>query len=162
MTEGKRVFVTTYTIEYLLELLDGCKKRGINEQRMIALTSDPSIPRNIAQIMREHPKKIEMYKLSSKYHLLRKELKSANYHNDVKKIEALKLEFANHKAKVKELHDQIRKELFTNVSVVFNPRENVKEEDLMHFRPDLQMIVNTKYYDKVNVWKTLSQVTIMR
>ena len=160
MTEGKRVFVTTYTIEYLLELLDGCKKRGLNEEKMIVLTIDPSITRNIAQIMREHPKKIEMDKLSSKYHLLRKELKSANYRNDVKKVEALKKEHANRKAQIKELRDQIRKELFANVSVVFNPRENADEGDIIDFRPDLQMIVNTKFYGKVNVWKALSQVTI--
>ena len=126
---------------------------------MTALTSDPSIPRNIALLMREHPKTIEMDKCSN-YHLLREEIKWAKYRNDVKKIEALKQEFANRKARVKELHDQIRKELFANVSVVFNPRENVKEEDLMHFRPDLQMIVNTKFYDKVNVWNALSQVPI--
>ena len=129
---------------------------------MTALTIDPSIPRNSAQIMREHPKKIEMDKLSSKYNLLREELKWANYRMDVKKIEALKQEFANLRAKVKELHDQIRKELFANVSVVFNPREYVKEEDLMHFRPDLQMIVNGKFYGKVNVWKALSQVIIRK
>ena len=103
-----------------------------------------------------------MDKLSSKYNLLSEELKWAKYHNDVKKIEALRQEFANHKAQIKELRDQIRKELFANVSVVFNPRENADEGDIINFRPDLQMIVNTKSYDKVNVWKTLSQVTIMR
>ena len=129
---------------------------------MIVLTIDPSIPRNIAQIMREHPKKIEMDKLSSKYDLLMEEFKWANFRKDVKKIEALRQEFVNHKAQIKELRDQIRKELFANVSVVFNPRENADEGDIINFRPDLQMIVNTKSYDKVNVWKTLSQVTIMR
>ena len=106
---------------------------------MIVLTSDPSIPRNIVQIMKDHPKKMEMDKLS-KYNLLREELKWANYHKDVKKIEELKQEFENQSD--------------------FYPRENVKEEELMHIRPDLQMIVNTKFYDKVNMWKALSQVTI--
>ena len=61
---------------------------------MIVLTSDPSIPRNIVQIMKDHPKNMEMDKLS-KYNLLREELKWANYHKDVKKIEELKQEFEN-------------------------------------------------------------------
>ena len=127
---------------------------------MIALTSDPSIPRNSAQIMRENPKKKEMDKLSSKYNLLSDELEWANYHNDVKKIEALKQEFANRKVKIQQVNDQIRKEMFANVDVVFCPRENVNDINLIHFRPDLQLIINTKVYDKVNVWKALSQVII--
>ena len=126
---------------------------------MVVLTRDPSIPRNSAQILKEHPKKKEIDELSA-YSLLSDELKRANNRNDVEKIEALKQEFANRKAKIQQLNDQISREMFANVSVVFNPRENVKEEELMHFRPDLQMIVNTKFYDKVNVWKALSQVTI--
>ena len=128
---------------------------------MVALTSDTLIPRNLAQLMKEHSKKIEMDKLSSSYNSLVEELKWAKYRNDVKKRESLLTEFANCKAKVKELHDQMKIEIFATVSVIFNPRENVNEEDLMHFRPDLQMIVNAKFYDKVNVWKALSQVLVL-
>ena len=128
---------------------------------MIVLTRDPSIPRNSAQIMANNPKTIEMDKCSN-YHLLREELKWAKYHNDVKKIEALKQEFTNRKAKVKQLHDQIIREIIANVSVIFNPRENAAEDDIIEFRLDLQMIVNTKSYDKVNLWKTLSQVLLIR
>ena len=127
---------------------------------MIALTSDLSIPRNLAQLIRKHPKKKEMDKLSSNYHLLREEVKWANYHNDVKKREALETEFANRKAEIQQLHDQIIKEIFVNVSVAFNPREKNFADDIINFRPDLQMIINIKYYDKVNAWKALSQVTI--
>ena len=129
---------------------------------MIVFTSDPSIARNSAQLMRDHSKKKEMDKLSSKYNLLSEELKWAKYHNDVKKIEALKQEFVNRKAKVKELNDQISKEIFADVSVVFNPRENADEDNLLYFRPDLQIFVEAKLNDKVNVWKALSQVPIWR
>ena len=126
---------------------------------MVALTSDPSIPRNLAQLIRKHPKKIEMDKLS-KYNFLREELKLAECRNDVKKIKALKQEHANCKAIIQQLHDQIIKEIFVNVSVAFNPREKNFANDIINFRPDLQMIINTKYYDKVNAWKALSQVII--
>ena len=128
---------------------------------MVALTSDPSIPRNIAQLIRKHPKKKEMDKLSSKYNLLREELKLAECRNDVKKIKALKQEHANCKAIIQQLHDQIIKEIYDNVSIVFNPRENIDENDIINFRPDLQMIINTKYYDKVNAWKAISQVLVL-
>ena len=126
---------------------------------MIALTSDPSIPRNSAQILKEHPKKKEIDELSA-YSLLSDELKRANNRNDVEKIEALKQEFANLKAKIQQLNDQISKEMFANVSVVFNLRENADEGDIINFRPDLQIFVEAKLNDKVNVWKALSQVTI--
>ena len=128
---------------------------------MVALTSDPSIPRNLAQLIRKHPKKIEMDKLSSNYSLLKTELKWANNRKDIKKKEALETEFANCKAKIQQLHDQIIKEIFANVSIAFNPRENINEYDIINFRPDLQMIINTKYYDKVNAWKALSQVLVL-
>ena len=128
---------------------------------MVALTSDPSIPRNLAQLIRKHPKKIEMDKLSSKYNFLREELKLAECRNDVKKIKALKQEHANCKAIIQQLHDQIIKKIYDNVSIVFNPRENIDENDIINFRPDLQMIINTKYYDKVNAWKALSQVLVL-
>ena len=127
---------------------------------MIVLTRDPSIPKNIAQLMRDHSKKMEMNKMSSKYNLLSDELEWAKHRNDIMMIEALKQEFANRKAKVKELRNQIRKELFANVSVIFNPRENADERDIINFRTDLQIIVGAKFHDKVNVWKSLSQVTI--
>ena len=127
---------------------------------MVALTSDTLIPRNLAQLMKEHSKKIEMDKLS-KYNFLREELKLAECRNDVKKIKALKQEHANCKAIIQQLHDQIIKEIYDNVSIVFNPRDNISEYDIINFRPDLQMIINTKYYDKVNAWKALSQVLVL-
>ena len=126
---------------------------------MIALTSDPLIPRNSAKIMRDHPKQLEINKLRT-YALLSDELKLANYHNDVEKIEALRQEFVNNKAKIQQLYDQIVKEMFANVNIVFNPRESINDNDLIHFRPDLQIFVDVKFYNKVNVWKALSQVTI--
>ena len=125
---------------------------------MIALTSDPSFPRNSKQILSKHPKKKEINKLCT-YNLLEEELKWANYCKDVKKKEELETEFANRKAKIQQLHGQIRREMFANSSVVFCPRERVIDNDLIHFRPDLQMIINAKLCDKVNVWKILSQVT---
>ena len=50
------------------------------------------------------------------------------------------------------------KEIFADVIVIFSPNEEVDENNLIHFQPDVQMIVNTKFYHKVNAWKTLAQV----
>ena len=166
MIEGKRILVITYTIEYLRELLDACKKRGLSEEKMIVFTTDPSIPRSSAQIMATHPKKIDMDKLSSSYNLLRKEAelqRAINHnHNNFTKKEELEQEFANRKNQIQQLNDQMMCDIFANVGVIFNPRETIANSDMINFRPDVQMIVNAKFYDKdkVNVWKTLAQVWI--
>ena len=130
-------------------------------KKLITAPMVQSIPRNIAQLMREHSKTMAMDKLSSNYSSLVEELKWANYRNDIKKKEALESEFSNLRVKIQQLHDQIIKEIFVNVSVVFNPREKNFANDIINFRPDLQMIINTKYYDKVNAWKALSQVLVL-
>ena len=166
MIEGKRVLVFTYTVEYLRELLDACKKRGLSEERMIALTIDSSIPRNVAQIKAIHPKKLEMDKLCSSYNLLRNQVEvqraSTHDHTDFTKKNELEQEFSNRKKQVRQLSDQIMCEIFANVGVIFIPRETVGDSDLIIFRPDVQMIVNAKFYDKdkINVWNILAQVWI--
>ena len=100
-----------------------------------------------------------MDKLSN-YHLLQSEIERANTRGDFKRKDELIHEFINRKKQLKQLHDQITKEIFRDVDVIFNPREKIGETDLLIFRPDVQMIVNSKFYDKVNVLKTLAQVTI--
>ena len=110
--------------------------------------------------MKYHPKKIEMDKLSTNYSILQGERLRATTNNNFKRKEELEQESTNRKNQIKQLHDQITKESFADVDVIFNPRENIDDTDLLIFQPDVQMIVNAKFYDKVNVLKTLAQVTI--
>ena len=156
------MLVFTYTVEYLRELLDACKKRGLTEERMIALTIVPSIPRNVAQIKARHPKKLEIDKLCSSYNLLQNQVEvqraSTHDHNDFPKKNELEHEFANRKKQIQQLYDQMMCEIFANVCVIFNPREKFGDSDMRIFRPDVQMIVNAKFYDRANVWNTLAQV----
>ena len=160
MLEGKRVLVFIYSIEYLRELLCACNKRGLNEQKIIVLTSNPSIPRNFAQLMKDHHKKIEMDKLSKHYKSLKGEMLRATTDNNFNRRDELEQESTNRKKQIKQLHDQIKREIFADADVIFNPRENIEYDSLLIFRTDVQMIVNTKFYNKVNILKTLAQVTI--
>ena len=99
-----------------------------------------------------------MDKLSRHYKSLKGEILRATTDNNFKRKEELEQEFTNRKKQIKQLHDQITKESFADVDVIFSPRENIDE--LMDFQPDVQMIVNAKFYVKVNVLKALSQVII--
>ena len=100
-----------------------------------------------------------MDKLSN-YHLLQSEIERANTRGDFKRKDELIHEFINRKKQLKQLHDQITKEIFRDVDIIFSPRENIDDTQLMYFQPDVQIIVNAKFYDKVNVLKTFAQVTI--
>ena len=122
------------------------------------LTSDPSVPRNSAGIRAKHPKKLEMDKLSNNYNLMRSELQSTTFHKEFEKIAILNEKYENLQSEIFQLHEQMAKEIFADVNVIFSPNEEVDENNLIHFQPDVQMIVNTKFYHKVNVWKTLAQV----
>ena len=137
-----------------------CKKRGLNEKKIIVLTSDPSVPRNSAGIRAKHPKKIEFDKLSRHYKSLKGEILRATTNNNFKRKEELEQESTNRKRQIKQFHDQITKESFADVDVIFSPRENIDKTDLLIFQPDVQMIVNAKFYVKVNVLKALAQVII--
>ena len=108
--------------------------------------------------MKDHHKKIEMDKLSRYYKSLKGEILRATTDNKFKRKEELEHEATNRKKQIRQLHDQITKESFADVDVIFSPRENIDE--LMDFQPDVQMIVNAKFYVKVNVLKALSQVII--
>ena len=109
--------------------------------------------------MKDHPKKVEMDNLSN-YHLLQSEIERANTRGDFKRKDELIHEFNNRKKQIYQLHDQIKREIFFDGDVIFNPSEKIDDTDLLIFRPDVQMIANAKFYDKVNVLKTLAQVTI--
>ena len=146
MLGRKRVLVITYTIEYLREFLGTCKKRGFNEERFIVLTSDPSVPRNFVGILAKHPKKLDIDKLSRHYKSLKRQLAITD--NNFKRKEELEHEASNRKKQIKQLHDQITKESFADVDAIFSPRENIDDTQLMYFQPDVQMIVNAKFYDK--------------
>ena len=89
---------------------------------------------------------------------MRSELQSTTFHKDFEKIAILNEKYENLQSKIFQLHEQMRKEIFADVNVIFSPNEEVDESNLIHFQPDVQMIVNTKFYHKVNVWKTLAQV----
>ena len=131
---------------------------GLNEKRMIVLTNNPSILRNSREIFAKDPKQLEIDKLSAKYPVLSNQLRLAKAQNEVKRIKELQEEFANTKKQLKKLRDEIKGDVFSDISVIFKPSEKVY--DLMHFRPDVQLIVNKNYYDKISTWKMLSQVQI--
>ena len=133
---------------------------GLNEKRMIVLTNNPSILRNSGEIFAKHPKQLEIDKLSAKYPVLSNQLRLAKAQNEVKRIKELQEEFANIKKQLKKLRDEIKGDVFSDISVIFKPSEKVTDDDLTYFRPNVQLIVNKNYYDKISTWKMLSQVQI--
>ena len=101
-----------------------------------------------------------MDKLCAKYSILQSEGLRATTDNNFNRRDELEQESTNRKKQIKQLHDQIKREIFADADVIFNPRENIEYDSLLIFRTDVQMIVNTKFYNKVNILKTLAQVTI--
>ena len=156
MVEGKRICVIVPDNLYLHKLLACCKKCGLNEEKMIALTNDPSIPRNIKGIRSNHPKHIEVDKLRSNYEMFKAELKQT-VQSDSKKIEELKRRYNNLQDQIFNTESQMQKEILNNAGVLFCPRQHIDEIVITHFRPELQIIVNTKFIHNANVWKMILQ-----
>lgn len=126
---------------------------------MIALTNNPSILRNIREILAKHPKQMEIDKLGCKCTILENKLKRAIAQHDLKRIEELEQKRANCRKQIGKIKDEMRKEILSEASVIFNPSEK-GDDDLAHFRPDTQLIVNKNYHDKISTWAMLSQVPI--
>ena len=101
-----------------------------------------------------------MDKLCAKYSILQSEGLRFTTDNNFKRRDELEQKASNRKKQIKQLNDQIKIEIFAGADVIFNPRENIEDDSLLIFRPDVQLIVNSKFYDKVSVLKTLAQVTI--
>ena len=128
---------------------------------MIVFTNNPSIPRNSAEIFAKHPKQLEIRKLSAKFVVMANQLRLAIVQNNSELIKELKQEHANCRKQIKKIRDEIKGDVFSETSVIFNPREIADDEDFIHFRPDVQLIVNKNYSDKISTWTMLSQVQIL-
>ena len=161
MDGENRVLVSIPSIEYLRKMLDYCKKRGLREENYIVLTSDESIPQNIAQLYKKRPKKWEINKLSENYDSQPSKSRLSSQYND-EQIEEMNREFTNLKSKVFKLNDEINEEIFSspNIKVIFSPsiRQNV-EDCVKHYRPDVQLICDMPYEDNVE-WSHIAQVKI--
>ena len=70
---------------------------------------------------------------------MRSELQSTTFHKDFEKIAILNEKYENLRRKIFQLHEQMRKEIFADVNVIFSPNEEVDENNLIHFQPDVQM-----------------------
>lgn len=151
--------VIVRNVEYLRDLLESCKQRGLNEESMVALTNDSSIPRNVASLYAIHPNKFEMDRLGRNYSALHEELRLANAHNDERRRDQLKQEFAIYKKQIKQLNEQMKDEVFAAATVVFSPRESPSDAAI-HFHHDVQLIINSQFYDTSLVLKTLAQVQL--
>ena len=163
MDGEKRVLVSIPSIGYLREMLDCCKKRGFREENYIVLTKDESIPRNIDQFYKKHPKKLEINELSTSYFTdsLPSKSRFASQYND-EQIEELSREFTNLKNTISKLSDEIQEEIVSspNIKVIFSTSIMRDIEDCVkHYRPDVQLICDLPYEDNVE-WSHISQVQI--
>ena len=137
-------------------MLDYCKKRGLRDENYIVLTKDESIPQNIAQFYKKHPKKLEINKLSENYNLLSAKSILAPQYND-KQIEELNREFTNLKNKISKLSDEIQEEIVSspNIKVIFYPFLSRDIEDCAkHHHPDSQIIF-ASFSEKMISWRIL-------
>ena len=160
MDEEKRVFVSIPSIEHFREMLDCCKKRGLRDENYIVLTKDESIPQNIAQLYKKHPKKLEMNILSENYNSLSAKSRLALQY-DEKQIEELNREFTNLKNKTSKLHDEMRKDIFSSpkIKVVFctSDHSTITSDNSKYYRPDVQIIFDPFSHENID-WIRLVQV----
>ena len=142
-------------------MLDCCKKRGLHEENYIVLTKDESIPRNIDQFYKKHPKKLEINELSTSYFTdsLPSKSRFASQYND-EQIEEMNREFTNLKSKIFKLNDEILEEIVSSskIKVIFSPAETQDPEYcLKHYHPDAQIII-ASFTENIVAWRILTQV----
>ena len=128
---------------------------------MIALTGDSSSPRNIAQIKSKHPKQAERDKLQSTFELLRNDIGVATILHHSESIEAIAEERSNLLKQISQLDLEISESIFASSAVVFSSRKFGDDDEIRHFKPDLQINVGTKFLNNVLIWKNLTQVSTL-